>query len=99
MENHNAHNSITNSINDNAIPHPELLSELKKLRYELSLLKKVPPYMIFTNKTLNIFCTLLPRNEVQMRSVFGVGEHKFSLYGKQVLELIEKWAPVISATN
>jgi ATP-dependent DNA helicase RecQ len=92
--------STTTTANTTAIPteivlhnHPELYEELRKYRRELAEKKSVPPYIIFTNKTLHYMCALLPRNKTQMLEVFGIGDHKFALYGEDFLKLIEKVVP------
>lgn len=43
---------------------------------------KIPPYMVFSDKTLIHMCILKPGNEEEMLNVTGVGRHKYEKYGK-----------------
>jgi ATP-dependent DNA helicase RecQ len=66
----------------------ELFEALKKLRKEIAQEKNVPPYVIFSDKTLNDMCHLLPRTESEFLLVYGVGQNKLDQYGPAFLELI-----------
>ena len=66
----------------------ELFEALKKLRKEIAQEKNVPPYVIFSDKTLNDMCHLLPRTENEFLLVYGVGQNKLDQYGPAFLELI-----------
>ena len=50
--------------------------------------EKVPPYIVFSDKTLVQMCLLRPSTRGQMLNVSGVGEMKFARYGEQFLECI-----------
>ncbi len=66
----------------------ELFQELKALRLQLSKAIGLPPYMIFTDKTLLDMSVKQPTNRAQMLQVNGVGENKYGRYGEDFLECI-----------
>ena len=50
--------------------------------------QSVPPYVVFTDKTLKEMCAIRPKNKGEMLQVSGVGETKFRKYGEAFLEAI-----------
>lgn len=69
----------------------ELFEALRGLRMVLAKENKVPPYIIFGDKTLIDMCQILPTNEEQMKMVHGVGSSKFEKYGEMFLNEIESF--------
>ncbi len=69
---------------------PDLFEKLRVLRTELATKNKVPPYIIFSDKTLHDMCAILPRNREQMLMVHGVGETKFDNFGDAFLSIIKE---------
>ena len=69
----------------------KLFEQLRKLRLELAKEEAVPPYIIFSDKTLIDMCVKLPKNEYDMLNVLGVGENKFKKYGARFLEVINSF--------
>jgi len=67
----------------------DLFEELRDLRRELAEDKKVPPYVIFADKSLHDMCQLLPRNRDEFLLVNGVGESKCENYGEVFLGAIK----------
>lgn len=67
----------------------ELFEELRKLRYELSQKRGIPPYMVASDKTLRDMCIRLPLTEAEMLDVNGMGEKKLEQYGRTFLEKIK----------
>ena len=53
--------------------------------------QSVPPYVIFTDKTLNELCSVMPASEAEMLKVSGVGEAKLRKYGKDFLKVIKMY--------
>ncbi len=70
----------------------ELFEELRQLRLEIAKEEKMPPYIIFSDKTLIDMCVKFPRGEAEMMKVSGVGENKYQKYGQRFLEAIAKFA-------
>jgi len=68
----------------------ELFMILKELRKEISQKEGVPPYIIFHDSTLKDMCRVLPQNQSQMLEVSGVGEVKYSRYGREFLTKIKE---------
>ena len=68
-----------------------LFERLRNLRLELSTKNKVPPYIIFPDKTLEQFCLIKPKNEAEMLTVSGVGQAKLAKYGQDFLNEINNY--------
>lgn len=64
---------------------------LRVLRAEIAREEKVPPYIVFSDKTLVQMCIEKPTNKNAMLKVSGVGEFKFEKYGERFLEVIRSW--------
>lgn len=82
----------------------ELFENLRKLRYEIAKEEALPPYIIFSDKTLIDMCVKTPSGKGEMLQVNGVGENKFSKYGQRFLDEIKLFQDenpnvVISASN
>lgn len=80
--------------NDQAVSHvssPDLLSALKELRFAIASEKKVPAYVVFSDRSLQDMCTLMPRNSSEFLLVHGVGQNKLENYGKEFLAVIGKF--------
>jgi len=67
---------------------PELFVRLRALRFEIAKKEKVPPYIIFSDKTLIDMSAKVPKNREEMLNVSGVGEVKFQRYGEAFLNVI-----------
>ena len=68
----------------------EIFEQLRALRREISSKAGVPPYIVFSDKTLKELSIALPKTKEQMLDVNGVGEVKFERYGKEFLELLKE---------
>ena len=66
----------------------KLFEKLRILRMEIAKEEKVPPYIVFSDKTLVHMCQMKPQNKMQMLKVSGVGEFKFQKYGERFLQEI-----------
>lgn len=65
-----------------------LFEQLRALRSEIAREEKVPPYIVFSDKTLTHMCVVKPGTKAEMLTVSGVGEFKFEKYGARFLERI-----------
>lgn len=65
-----------------------LFEALRALRLEIAREEGVPPYIVFSDKTLVHMCAVKPRNKEQMLAVSGVGEFKYQKYGERFLQYI-----------
>ncbi|MFA9464979.1 MAG: DNA helicase RecQ [Velocimicrobium sp.] len=66
----------------------ELFDYLRELRTLIARAEGMPPYIIFSDKTLVDMCVRVPLNRNEMLQVLGVGENKFEKYGEKFLERI-----------
>ena len=69
----------------------ELLRRLKDKRKELAREKRVPPYIIFSDKTLADMSASKPETGAEMLEVSGVGEKKLEAYGGDFLAVIREY--------
>jgi len=68
----------------------ETFDKFRALRKEIATANKVPPYVVFSDKTLKELSNIMPTTKDEMLAVHGVGEVKFERYGQAFLELIEE---------
>lgn len=69
----------------------ELFDALRALRLDIARKKKIPPYQIFSDKTLKDMCAIRPKNKMDFMSVPGVGFMKCNRYGTDFMKVIEKY--------
>ncbi|MDD2906318.1 MAG: DNA helicase RecQ [Sulfurimonas sp.] len=67
----------------------ELFARLREKRKELAHELGVPPYIIFSDKTLKHIASLKPHDKASMLEVNGVGEKKYEQYGAAFLAVLE----------
>jgi ATP-dependent DNA helicase RecQ len=70
---------------------PVLFDMLKDLRKRIAKEKKLPPYIIFQDPSLEEMSTLYPLTVEELTKINGVGPGKASKYGAPFLELISKY--------
>lgn len=68
-----------------------LFDRLRELRTQIAKEEKVPPYIVFSDKTLTHMCVIKPQDRDGMLSVSGVGEFKYEKYGERFLECVRQW--------
>ena len=66
----------------------ELFNALRKLRFTIAREEGIPPYIIFSDKTLIDMSAKVPRDRAAMLCVSGVGEVKYDKYGDRFIEAI-----------
>ncbi len=66
-----------------------LYDKMKRLRMRLSEEQGLPPYIIFSDKTLDAMARIRPVTKAQMKEVPGVGDFKLQKYGDLFIELIK----------
>jgi ATP-dependent DNA helicase RecQ len=67
-----------------------LIAALKALRMRLAKERRVPPYVIFSDKSLIDMAQLRPRDESEFGMVHGVGAAKLKDFGKVFLKAIRE---------
>ena len=68
----------------------ELFQRLRVLRKALADAASVPPYVVFSDKTLRAMVEARPANEIEMLAVSGVGAVKLERYGAAFLEELNR---------
>ena len=82
----------TDDVFVNAVPDDhELFEQLRQRRKEVAQERGVPPYVIFTDKTLLEMANRKPMTPEDMLKISGVGERKMETYGTAFLELITEY--------
>ena len=80
--------SYTDSTATNSSHNSALFEALRQLRLQIAKEESVPPYIVFTDRTLIDMCSKLPQNEDEMLNVSGVGQNKLKKYGQRFLQEI-----------
>jgi len=66
----------------------KLFDRLRKKRKEIADEAKVPPYVIFSDRTLIEISAFFPQTIENMKNIYGIGEEKLKKYGFIFLEII-----------
>ncbi|HAC24210.1 MAG TPA: ATP-dependent DNA helicase RecQ, partial [Cytophagales bacterium] len=69
----------------------KLFEMLKTLRKKIAKEKNLPPYVIFQDPSLEEMATTYPTNKEELASVNGVGMGKVNKFGREFLDLIQKY--------
>ena len=67
-----------------------LFEELRVIRKQLADQEGVPPFVVFSDKTLKEMCEVQPTTEEQFLSVSGVGQMKLEKYGEPFISYFLK---------
>ena len=66
-----------------------LLVALKEWRRDRAQTKKVPAYVVFSDKTLTAIAEQRPTDTAALVSISGIGAQKLSEYGEEILDLVK----------
>lgn len=66
----------------------KLFEALRQLRLTIAREEGMPPYIIFSDKTLIDMSVKAPRDRAAMLNVSGVGEAKYEKYGERFIETV-----------
>lgn len=66
----------------------ELFERLRQLRIQIAKEEHLPPYIIFSDKTLHELATYKPKSIAAFGTIYGVGENKQAKYGAIFVETI-----------
>ena len=69
----------------------ELFDILRNLRLAIAREESVPPYIVFSDKTLADMSAKVPKDQASMLNVSGVGEAKYRKYGSRFMEAISRY--------
>ena len=67
-----------------------LSQQLRSLRKDIAARDNIPPYLVFSDATLQDMCQRLPQNLSELCEVKGIGERKLERYGQAFLDLLLK---------
>ena len=68
-----------------------LFDQLRVVRKRIAEEKGVPPFVIFSDKTLHEMSSCFPTDDTAMLAITGVGEVKLSRFGSQFLQVIKQY--------
>ncbi len=68
-----------------------LFDQLKLLRRKLSVEFNVPPYIIFSDASLQQMANEKPKSNLEFRAIQGVGEQKLATYGEDFMSVIRNF--------
>lgn len=69
----------------------KLFELLRQIRTTIAKEEKVPPYLVFADKSLVDMCSVMPETKEEMLTVSGVGEVKYERYGERFLLAIKEY--------
>ncbi|KEF42773.1 MAG: ATP-dependent DNA helicase RecQ [Cyanobium sp. CACIAM 14] len=69
---------------------PELLATLKLWRLEQARQQRLPPYLVFHDRSLIAIAERRPTSLEELSEVPGIGQAKLSRYGGAVLDLVQR---------
>lgn len=70
---------------------PVLFAMMKDLRHDIAQKADIPPYVIFQESSLEEMATTYPVTMEELAKIRGVGEGKAKRYGKEFIQLIERY--------
>lgn len=70
----------------------DLFESLRQMRSELAKENGIPPYMVFSDKSLHDMCQLMPRNRDEFMMVNGVGASKCDKYSEVFIKEISQFS-------
>lgn len=82
---------IVNTPGGGGAADEELFSILKDLRKKISKAKKVPPFVVFQDPSLEDMAIQYPTNLEELQNISGVGVGKARRYGKEFVEFIKRY--------
>ncbi len=69
-----------------------LFDHLRELRRDIATTEKVPPYVVFSDKTLREMSMKQPTTANAFLAINGVGENKLEKYGEVFMQAIVNWS-------
>ena len=70
---------------------PELSNMLKDLRKKVAKMHHLPPYVIFSDPSIDSMATTYPITIDELANIYGVGKGKAQRYGQEFVELIKRY--------
>lgn len=82
--------AVSRKIDRTAGREGSLFEKLRNLRTAIAREESVPPFVVFSDATLENMAALHPRNKDEMSHVHGVGAFKLEKYGDRFLALLNE---------
>ncbi len=79
----NSNNGISHSADD------KVFEKLKSWRRTQAFTENVPLYCVFPDRTLQEIAQMLPRDEIELRAITGIGDAKLRKYGAALLGVLK----------
>lgn len=80
-----------NDIKNKKASASEILYDaLRTMRLRLSKQQNIPPYIIFSDKTLSALCDARPMTKEELMKVPGIGINKAEKYGKYIINEVKE---------
>ena len=80
------------------IQKDDTFEEFRSLRNEIAKENKVPPYIVFSDKSINEMARKLPINDQEFLDISGVGEQKLEKYGERFIALAQSLSNTTQTT-
>lgn len=71
--------------------NPELFEKLRQLRRTLAERDDVPPFVVFSDRSLREMSSLFPGTSGELLAIHGVGQQKLQRYGQDFLAVIKQF--------
>ena len=69
----------------------KLYDHLKSLRMKFAKQNHIPPYLVFSDKTLQEMCQLMPSTKQEFLDINGIGMVKYNQYGEAFIKVISQF--------
>jgi ATP-dependent DNA helicase RecQ len=69
----------------------QLFNRLREIRSDLADEKNLPPYVIFSDKTLQEMVDRQPKSSLEFLQIKGVGQNKLDQYGDIFMSAIKNY--------
>ncbi|MGK0184992.1 MAG: ATP-dependent DNA helicase RecQ [Verrucomicrobiales bacterium] len=75
-------------VDDNLPYHHGMFEDLRQKRKAIADASGLPPYVVFSDRTLRQMAAYMPQDVAQFSQLHGIGAHKLETYGKSFLTAI-----------
>ncbi len=83
--------SLASATGEEQPADPQLFALLRQLRYDLAKTANIPPFVIFSDKSLRQMSVFMPQREEALLQIHGVGQVKLEQYGQPFLTAINSY--------
>ncbi|NDQ55826.1 MAG: RecQ family ATP-dependent DNA helicase [Acidipila sp.] len=90
--------AATHQRSEQSAPDQELREYLREWRRARAQEQNVPAFVVMHDTSLDALCATRPKSLAELRGVFGFGERKTEMYGRQILDALAQFAGGARAT-